>query len=182
MDGLTQTIVDECPGHLAPKMSTFVRMNKNTYFIAESRSLRVLSECTDPSGGLGTFAIDIPAGSYFLTVDPLCTTNSDHWVISPVVAVEDVRIKSLTVPNRINAQDFLGDLPLPDIHAIAETIKSIGQPIPLSHMKGLVTFQRAIQRENFKYSLMHTFWVAAVIITFLLAIGCILYFCCGDRI
>jgi hypothetical protein len=182
MDGITPSIIAECPGHLSNKMSTFVRINKNTYLVAESKPLRVISECPDPNGGVHSYAVDVPPGSHFLTVDSTCVTTSDNWVISPVTSVEDVRIRSLTVPNRLEAADFLGNLPLPDIRAIAATIKEIGQPIPLSHVKGLMTFTKAMERENLKYSWAHSLWVATTVVVVILAVGCLIYCCCGKQV
>jgi hypothetical protein len=159
-----------------------MHINKNTYLVAESRSIRVISECPDPNGGVHSYAVDVPPGSHFLTVDSTCVTTSDNWVISPVTSVEDVRICSLMVPNHLEAADFLGNLPLPDIRAIAATIKEIGQPIPLSHVKGLMTFTKAMERENLKYSWAHSLWVATTVVAVIIAAGCLIYCCCGRQV
>lgn len=176
-DGLTESIISECPGRLSSKVSELTKLGVDRYLVSESEKLRVLADCPESGSVSKTFAVDVPPGTHILTLDPGCTTTSDNWVIGSTASIDDIRVDSVIIPNLINVNDFLAGIEEEHMETVFQSLKEIGQPIALSQVKGLAAYTSQMKAIDRKYALVSaTFTTAGIITT--LVIGGILIFCC----
>jgi len=145
--GIHKSLLMECSGHIMPNVAMMQCLNKTSYMIAESAPLRMITECFI-QGAVRTYTDTIPAGTHFITVDAECTTTSDYWVISPSNTIQDVIVHAVHVPTVIDPSNFVSSIDKDTLHLIGATLKQVGQPIPVSHVKGLATFSSAIAAKD----------------------------------
>jgi len=157
-------------------------LKKTSYMIAESTPLRIITECF-VQGAVHTYTDTIPAGTHFMTVDAECTTTSDHWVISPSNTIQDVIVHAVHVPTVIDPQSFITGIDEDTLHLIGDTLKQVGQQIPVSHVKGLTAFASAIAMRDWQYNMTKTIALPSMTTLFILAIGvtCYLLFRYGRK-
>ncbi len=168
--GINEALLSECSGHITPKVTTLQRLNKTSYMVAESNPLRLITECFD-RGAVRTFTSTIPAGTHFLTVDEECTTTSDHWVISPSNTIEDIIVHAVQVPTIIDPRNFISEIDEETLNMIGNTLKQIGQPIPISHVKGLAAFSAAVAAKDRQYNLLQSLALPSLTSFVILGIG-----------
>jgi len=169
-NGINKALLTECSGHLTPKVTTLQHLNKTTYMVTESNPLRIITECYE-QGIVRTFTNIIPTGTHYLTVDDECTTTSDHWVISPTNTIEDVIVHAIQVPTTIDPKNFISKLDEETLNLIGATIKQVGQPIPISHVKGLAVFSASIAAKDWQYNLMKYITLPSITTFLILGIG-----------
>jgi hypothetical protein len=175
--GIHKSLLTECSGHITPKVAAMQRLNKTSYMIAESAPLRIITECFI-HGAVRTYTDTVPAGTHFVTVDAECTTTSDHWVISPSNTIQDVIVHAVHVPTIIDPSSFISGIDEDTLHLIGTTLKQVGQPIPVSHVKGLATFSSAIASKDWQYNLTKTIALPSMTTFLILGVGiaCFLLF------
>ncbi len=177
-NGLNPKNLATCEVHLLPSASTIERIGHDQYAISESSPSIILTACS----GTTTTPTRLQPGTYTMTVNPNCTTSSDHWVIQPTLQLESVVIPSTLIPFDGNVSDFLINLTYPELDTIRSSLQNIGKPIPLSHMQQLIDFRRAIAAEVIEYKLAHLFGSTTSIglITIIIIIA-IVYYCYHRR-
>jgi len=172
--GIHKSLLTECSGHITPKVATLQRLNKTSYMIAESTPLRIITECF-VHGAVRTYSDTIPAGTHFMTVDAECTTTSEHWVISPSNTIQDVIVHAVHVPTVIDPQSFITGIDEDTLRLIGDTLKQVGQPISVSHVKGLTAFASAIAMKDWQFNMTKTIALPSMTTLLILAIGVTCY-------
>ena len=153
--GINNQTFKLCDGHLLPYSSSLTKINLTTYLLSESSSSVATSECLNTKSSQAT-TIHIPPGTYFLNIDPSCTTSTENWVISPTNLMPDIITHSIQISNHIDPSLLFMDIHPSDYSLIRETISQIGQPIPISHVRGIATFRHSLQQLESKYQLAHS--------------------------
>ena len=151
-NGLTNETMKHCECQLHPSVEMISRLNKTTYLIASSTTTTITAECTR-AGKLQPYTNRILPGTYYLTVDPSCTTTADYWVISPTESIKDVLVSSLQINNHIDPSIFLSDIPEHELKHIGSSINQIGQPVSLSHIQSLISFKKALEENHREYAI-----------------------------
>ncbi len=173
-NGISDLAIHTCDAHLTSAAISIIRLNRTTYLMAEPKPLRVTTECT-LRGQTAAETLDVPAGAHFLTVNPECTTTSEHWVISPSNTLEDVFISSVQLPTHLDPTAFFSDINTDHLQLIMDSLRTVGRPIPIGQVRGLATFSNAMQRKNQEY-----FWAKTLLVpftsTFFLIGLCIVFF------
>jgi hypothetical protein len=175
-DGVIKSIIRECPVKLTFKISELTKVGLDRYLVAESHPMRIMSDCPVPGAATKTFAIDIENGTHIITVDPNCTTTSENWVIAATTSIDDVHVDSVNIPNKLNIQDFIGDVEPIHMDLVLESLKDVGQPIPLEQVKGLAAYTSQLQAIDRKYAMAGLAFTATGSLTAMVIIG-ILIFC-----
>jgi hypothetical protein len=180
-DGLTKAIIRECPTRLSSKVSEMTKVGLDRYLVSESHGMRIMSDCLEPGRLSKTFAVDLEAGTHIITVDPNCTTTSENWVIAAVTTLDDVHVASVSIPNRINIKDFLTGIEPEHMDLIMKSLQEVGQPIPLSQVRGLATFTSQMQALDRKYTAASLAFTATGSLTAIVVIGIIIVCLCKGR-
>ena len=177
--GINKDTFNLCDSHLLPYASALTRINITTYLLTESSPTIANSECLSTKSPR-TSTIPIPIGTHYLNIDPNCTTSTEKWVISPTNAIPDTIIQSVPVTNRIDPSSFLTDLHPNDLKYIEAALHQIGQPIPISQVKGLIAFRATMMQLETEYQttrLLAPTGISLLTISLIIGIGTALWFC-----
>ena len=173
--GINQDTFTLCDSHLLPYASSLTKINTTTYLLTESSPATATSECLS-SNSPRTKTIPIPMGTHYLTIDPNCTTTTEKWVISPTNAIPDVIAQSVSITNQIDPSAVLTDIHPADIEYLQAALSQVGQPIPISQVKGLLSFRRSMMTLEAEYQTSRLLAPTGIsIITLSLIIGIIFF-------
>lgn len=150
--GINSQDLKTCDVHFHPTVSEIEQLNGNQYLISDTSKLFISTTCYSAPASK---PVTVEPGTYIITVDSNCTTSSSNWVINPNVQIDDTVVQSTIIAFNTNITDLIVDVDLEDLKTIKDSLKEIGQPIPLSHIKQLTTFKRTIAAEVAAYNLTH---------------------------
>ena len=148
--GINKDTFTLCDSHLLPYASALTKINITTYLLTESSSTTATSECLSAKSPRTT-TIQIPIGTHYLNIDPNCTTTTEKWVISPTNTITDTIIQSVSITNQIDPSAVLTDVHPDDLHYIQAALSQVGQPIPISQVKGLLSFRHSMLQLEAEY-------------------------------
>ena len=178
--GINNETFKLCDGHLLPYTSSLSKVNMTSYLISDSSSSVATSECLN-SQSSQTTTIHIPPGTFYLNINPNCTTSTENWVISPTNLIPDVITHSIEITNHVDPSLLFMEIHPSDFGIIRETIAQIGQPIPISHVRGLASFRHSLQNLESQYRTAHTLLaptgLATLSIGLMIGIVIFIYFC-----
>lgn len=168
--GIKQEDLGLCPIHILPQANSIHQISKDKYIIATSLQTSIVHSCHRSQSSTHK----LNPGTYTITVDPNCTTSSDHWVIYPTIQIEDVNINTTTVNYDFDIPQLHDDMSTQDLQTIQNLLGSIGQPVPLSQMTQLLKFRKDIAAEDTAFQLAHVlFSGGSAFITVFMILGCI---------
>jgi hypothetical protein len=166
----------DCESQLHSWVSTIERINQTSYAIAESAPFTISVECL--TKGAITQTYRFAPGTYVIHVDTNCTTTSDNWVISPTLTLSDVSLTTTWIPHVVPPSTLLSDISDIDMTIMKESLAKIGQPIPLSHMRQLMTFRKAIEDNVHLYNSAHIWLSPTIALIIVIIIGAVFYYIC----
>jgi len=151
--GIQRQELDLCDVHVLPQVSSIYQTKRDEYIISMDKQMTLIQTCQRTSTSQ-----KVAPGTYKLTVNPNCTTTSDHWVIYPTLQIEDANINTTTNKYDFEIQDLHTDIDQRDLQTLHSLIAAIGKPVPLAQMTQLLKFRKEIDHDNTQFKFAHFLW------------------------